>query len=45
MPAPGPGMLIVAAGAAMLAGESKAVALALDGAERGVRRLLARWRR
>ncbi|NKF24576.1 PGPGW domain-containing protein [Solimonas marina] len=42
MPAPGPGTLVVIAGAALMAGESRSVARALDGTERRIRRLLKR---
>lgn len=39
MPAPGPGMLIVALGLAMMAGESHSVARVLDAGERRLRAL------
>lgn len=45
MPAPGPGTLIVAVGAALLAGESAKVARFLDRAERWGRTQLRKWRR
>lgn len=42
---PGPGLLIGAIGAALLAGESLSVARALDGIDRHATRLWRRWRR
>lgn len=45
MPAPGPGMLIVAIGACLMAGESRTVATALDRFEQLLHRLLRRFRR
>jgi uncharacterized protein (TIGR02611 family) len=42
MPAPGPGLLIVAAGLALLAGESATIAGWLDRGERRLRRWLGR---
>lgn len=45
MPAPGPGMLIVAVGLATMAGESRSVARALDAGERRLRALWQRWRK
>lgn len=44
LPLPGPGMLVVAAGALLMAEESLAIARALDGVEVGVRSLLRRTR-
>ena len=43
--APGPGTLIAAAGAAVVAGESHGCAAFLDRCERSIRRLLERRRR
>lgn len=45
MPAPGPGLLVVAAGAALMAGESAAVARALDRGELAIRALISGLRR
>jgi hypothetical protein len=45
LPAPGPGTLVIAAGAALVAGESRGVAHLLDRIELRGRRLLAAWRR
>ncbi len=45
LPAPGPGSLVIIAGAAMLAGESQAVARQLDRLERALRAGLAKMRR
>nr|WP_241696186.1 PGPGW domain-containing protein [Solimonas terrae] len=42
VPAPGPGLLVVAVGAALLAGESASVATWLDHGELRVRRWLGR---
>lgn len=42
LPAPGPGMLVIAGGAALLARESLLVARLLDGLEVRIRRLLGR---
>lgn len=42
LPAPGPGMLIIAAGAALIAGESATFARLLDRGERWVRHALGR---
>ena len=44
MPAPGPGILVVAAGAALMAGESLWMARGLDRAEILARKLWRRWR-
>ena len=45
LPAPGPGVLVIAAGGALLAQESAVVAGFMDRAELSARRLVARWRR
>ena len=45
MPLPGPGMLIVAGGLAIMAGESRTVARWLDRGELRLRQWLQRWRR
>lgn len=42
---PGPGLLVILAGAAMLAGESLLVARAMDRVDFHAQRLLARWQR
>lgn len=44
MPAPGPGMVVVAGGAALLAGESKMVAKLLDRIELAARKLIRRFK-
>jgi hypothetical protein len=45
LPAPGPGALVVAAGAAILSRESKAVARSLDWSELRMRSIVRRLRR
>ena len=45
LPLPGPGMLVVAAGALLMAEESRAMAAALDSLELRLRRLIARMPR
>lgn len=45
LPAPGPGVLVIAAGGALLAQESAVVAGLMDRVELSARRLVERWRR
>lgn len=45
LPAPGPGIIVVAVGCALLAGESLRVARLMDRSETALRSAVGRWRR